>query len=434
MAQIRSTSWPMLLAMAGVAIEFCVSANLLTSIGLPYVTDGGLPPEKIHPGTYLICAAFMARVASHERQNATTWYLLGDEKELGLYLGCLGYCLVYMLATTGTGNIIVLLDTFLPAGLLACVLKDASAKELLTLRRVFQFGICVNGLIALGEAALNARLIPLYLNGSESHSADAEFRPTALYDHPLTGGVMTLMALAFPPRSHWWKVFYLAVAIAALIAFGGRVSIVAALTNSVMTLAATFVRCMLRRERAALHLALSYGGLTIACAAMALTVFEAGFGERLLSHLYWDPSAQVRLAQWSLLGELSSWQIIFGTKREDLLLLLTPLWLTSGVDVIENFWLLMFANLGLVGFPVFVFGLGALLLWCWQRTGLRGRMLLVSVMVVVSTSNSLGRKSTLLVGLVAAIACLPEWRSDGNGQTGVLSKPLSGGSLVFSQT
>jgi hypothetical protein len=403
-------TWPMLLAVAAVAVEFSVSANLLTWIGVPYVTEGGPLPMKIHPGTYLLYLAFAVKVGSQDRPNTTVWIFIGGDSKLTLYFSCLSACLVYMALTTGAGNVVVLLDTFLPAGMLACIVRDASCEELQLLRRVFQIGVCANGVIALCEAATHATLMPLYVNGGEYHAIDGEFRPTALYDHPLTGGVMTLMGLAQAPRASFRRILYLALASAALIAFGGRVAVATALISAVFMAGVTFVTRVLQRDHMALRLLVYYGLLVSACVGMTAVACEAGFGERLLRHLYWDPSAQVRLAQWSLLSELTESQMLFGTAREDLLALLAPMWLQSGVEVIENFWLLMLVNLGVVGFPIFLLGFLTLLAWCWQRTGLHGRLLLLCVLSVVSTSNSLGRKSTLLVGLVAAIACLPEWR------------------------
>ena len=406
----QSMSWAMSFAITAIAVEFCVSANLLTCIGVPYVTEGGFLPEKIHPGTYLLCLAFVTRVASQTRPNMTIWYVLGGNRNLAFYLGCLSVCLSYMMMTTGTGNTIVLLDTFLPAGMLACVVSDATAVELQVLLNVFRCGVCANGVLALAEGAAHATLVPLYLNEVEYHAVDGEFRPTALYDHPLTGGVMTLMGLALAPRFSTWQFGYLALEGATLIAFGGRVAVAAAMVSAVLLAGENFVMRVLHRDRVAWQLLTNYGTYLALCVVITGVAFEFKFGERLVGHLYWDPSAQVRLAQWSLLGDLTDEQLFFGTRREDLLALLTPLWLQSGVEVIENFWLLMFVSLGAAGFPIFVFGFVALLAWCWQRTGLRGRLLLLSVLAVVSTSNSLGRKSTLLVGLVAATACLPEFR------------------------
>jgi hypothetical protein len=387
-----------------IAIEFCVSANLLTWIGVPYITEGGVFLEKIHPGTYMICLAFLTRSVSSDLSN--TAMLLVKDGKLATYIGSLLFCMAYMLLTTGAGNVIVLIDTYLPAGLLAWVVQDASGPETRLVLGVFRWGVCANAILALWEAAAHATLVPLYLNDAAYHAADGEFRPTAFYDHPLTGGVMTLIGLALAPSGRMGRVAYLMLLATALIAFGGRVAVGVAVMSTLFLSLATLTQTVLRRDPAALRF-LAYFGLSIISSVVIATfAFEVGFGNRLLGHLYWDPSAQVRIAQWQVLGNLDGWQVTFGTRREDLLALLTSLWLNSGVEAIENFWLLMFISLGVVGFPFFVLGLLTFRAWCGQRTDIRGRVLLVAVMIVVSTSNSLSRKSTLLVGLVAAVSCL----------------------------
>ncbi len=400
----------MALAITAIAMEFCISANVLTWIGVPYVTEGGALPEKINPGTYLLCIAFAAQIARQGRSNQTLWTLFGGDRNLALYFSCIFSCLIYMLLTTGTGNMIVLVDTFMPAGLLASIVRNATREELRILRSVFRCGICANALLALGEATAHATLVPLYLNDMEYHAIDGEFRPTAFYDHPLTGGIMTLMGLSQAPRAGWLRFAYLALCTAALMSFGGRVAAAVAVMSVIFLAGTALLGRVFRHDSKALHLLLCHASSLLAGASVAIVSIVAGFGERLSGHLYWDQSAQVRLAQWSLFRDLTFWQVLLGARREDMLALLAPLWLRSGVGVLENFWLLMFISLGALGFPIFVVGLYALLSWCWKRSSLRGRVLLVSVLIVVSTSNSLGRKSTLLVGLVAALACLPEWK------------------------
>jgi hypothetical protein len=397
-------------------VEFCISANILTWIGVPYVTEGGALPEKIHPGSYLLGLAFLANAVRRDRPNQFVWQLFGGDRTLVIYLSCLFACLIYMLLTTGTGNTIVVLDTFVPAGLLASVVRNASADELRVLRGVFRCGICANAVLALGEAMAHATLVPLYLNDVEYHAIHGEFRPTALYDHPLTGGVMTLIGLSQAPRAGWLRLVYLSVCTAALVSFGGRVAVAVAAGSAIILASTALLGGALRRDPKALRMLFCYGLSLVACGAIAVVSVFIGFGERLLGHLYWDQSAQVRLAQWSLFKDLSFWQVILGTRREDMLALLAPLWLRSGVSVLGNFWLLLFVSLGVLGFPIFMVAFWALLSWCWQRTGLRGRVLLAGFLIVVSTSNSLGRKSTLLVGLIAAIACLDEWRPSRIGQ------------------
>lgn len=402
----RAVSASRRLVLCALAIEFCISANLLTWLGVPYVSEGGMLPLKIHPGTYVLVAAFLVYCTGQERPNRFVWACVGQDTSLAVYLIALLACLLYAVLTTGKGNLAVLLDTFLPAGLAAVVLQTASPLELRALRTLLQCGIVLNGVIALGEAAAHASLVPLYLNSSEYQAPVEEFRPTALYDHPLTGGVMTMIGLALPPRRIWHRALYICILLGAMMAFGGRVATAAVAVSWLFLVVLDLTMLVLRRDERAAQLCISYLGSVLILSVCAAAALSAGLGTRLARHLYWDPSAQVRLAQWNLIGELAPAQIVFGADRKDLIALLDPLWLDYGVEVIENFWLLMFASLGLVGFLIFLSGFLSLLFWCWKRANLRGRVLLVTVVLVASSSNSLGRKSTLLVGLVSAITCL----------------------------
>ena len=121
------------------------------------MTDGGSIILKIHPGTYLIILAFLSHLAGQTRPNAAVWTLCGGAANLALYLVAIATCLTDMLLTTGIGNMIVLIDTFLPAGLLACVLADANDDNLRVTRRVLQFGVCINAILALGGGGCRAR-------------------------------------------------------------------------------------------------------------------------------------------------------------------------------------------------------------------------------------------------------------------------------------
>jgi hypothetical protein len=402
----RSMSLAVRLVLLAVAIEFCISAKLLTWAGIPYSTEGGAFPLKIHPGTYVLLFAFLAHCAAQRRPNGVFSAIIGRDKFLAVFLGSILVCLFYALLTTGRSNVIVLIDSFLPAGLLVAILRAGSERDLGALRQLMQWGVAMNAVLALGEAAAHESLVPLYLDHGEYRESLEEFRPTALYDHPLTGGVMTMIGFALTPKRLCFRVPYTLLLMGSMLAFGGRVSVAAVLISWLVIAGVSLARFVLKRDQRALHLLISIFFIFFAGTPLIAAAFYAGLGTRLAGHLYWDPSAQVRLAQWHLLGEMNSSQLIFGVERKDLLDLLNPLRLTYGVQVIENFWLLMFASLGLAGFSIFLAGFLSLLTWCWKCSGLRGRVLLVAVIIVASTSNSLGRKSTLLVGLVAAISSM----------------------------
>ncbi len=389
-----------------VLLELTVSANLLTWAGIPYVSEGGSLLVKLHPGTDLLAAGFGILLAGRGG-----WSVLARDRPLLLFFAAMTACLAYAAALTGVGNLIVLLDTFLPAGLLALILSQASAGQLGKLRRLMQTLIAGNAALAVVETAMQFNVVPLYLNEAAYHALTEDFRPTALFDHPLTASVMTMLGLALAPTRGAFRIVYLGLMWAALVAYGGRMAVAAALAMLGVGFGVRTTRLVLRKDSrgvsnlAAAAAVVGAGGLMVGIA------LAAGFGTRLSGHLYWDSSAQVRLAQWQLLDKLDCWQLLFGTRRGDLLALLTPLWLGPGVEVIENFWLLMFAGLGVAGFPLFVLGLAALLCWCWRRSALEGRLLVLAVMLVASTSNSLGRKSNILICLVAGISCIPGRRA-----------------------
>ncbi len=333
--------------------------------------------------------------------------MIASEKALTAFLALISSCISYSFLLTGTGNLVVLLDTFLPAGLLAFVLCNAPPHALRHLRWIMQSMLVVNALLALAETASHATLVPLYLNDLPYSPHEADFRPTALFDHPLTGAVITLLGLALAPARGWHRLTYSGLMWAALLAYGGRMAVAAGLLIVCGThFVSTGNMILYRHPEAAkrvVALAITAGTALI----MALLVISLGLATRLVGHLYWDDSAQARLAQWQLLDHIDVWQWLFGTRREDLLALLVSLRLATGVEVIENFWLLMFVSLGLCGFPFFFTALSTLFGWCWQRSLLQGRLLLLSVLLVTSTSNSIGRKSTILVCMVAAIVCMP---------------------------
>ena len=394
------------LATSAVGLELCVSANLLTWAGIPYVTDGGALAFKFHPGTDLLVAAAGAALAGGQlgwlrRLPGTLW----------VFFGAVGFCLACVVLLTGTSNMIVLLDTFLPAGLLAAVLDRAGPAGLRALRRVMQLLLAANAVLALAEMATQATLVPLYLNDAAYQPHAEDFRPTALFDHPLTGALMMMMALALAPgrgrstTAGLVRLAYQGLIWAGLIVFGGRMALGVCVLTAGLGQAWRGLRLVLARDpRAGTTLVTAAAGLA-GCAVLFAAALAAGMGDRLAGHLYWDDSAQVRLAQWQIVGELDAPQLLFGTPREALLGLLNRLRLGPGVEVIENFWLLMFVSLGAIGFPAFLVALAAVCRWSWQRTAPAGRALLLGALVVASSSNSLGRKSTVLVCLVAATRC-----------------------------
>ena len=308
----KSDGYAVRLVVLAIVLELTVSANLLTFIGIPYVTEGGSILFKLHPATYAIILSFALLAIRRDG-----WLLLTGAKSTVVFLTCVLASVIYATALTGAGNVIVLLDTFLPAGLAAFVLHRANPGQIRCLRTAMQVCLAANAAIALAETVNQVTLIPLYLNDTPYLPHNEDFRPTALFDHPLTGSVMAILGLAVAPRRCWWTLPYMALMGAALLAFGGRVALGAAVLMTSGSQIAQTTDMIVRRHRQAPR-RVAFAACLVAGALLAGgTALSLGLGQRLAGHLYWDDSAQVRLAQWQLLGQLDTWQILFGTRRED---------------------------------------------------------------------------------------------------------------------
>ncbi|MEJ0047283.1 MAG: hypothetical protein WDN04_15085 [Rhodospirillales bacterium] len=88
------------LATLALVVEFTVSANLLTALGSFYVTDGGWPVEKLHPGSYFAAAAMAARLASGGQPLRTAWSFAWREPDLVLFLAAIAFCVMYAAVMT----------------------------------------------------------------------------------------------------------------------------------------------------------------------------------------------------------------------------------------------------------------------------------------------------------------------------------------------
>jgi hypothetical protein len=402
-ARIRPHSLTDTLVQLTLFVEMTVSGNLLTWLGSSYISEQGIWPEKIHPGTYLAILAMASALMQGVVPLRNLRRMVRGAPELALCTTALSACILYALLLTGTGGLITLIDTFLPAALLACALIGTPLPALARLRRLLCGLFLLNAILALIEAGIHYHFIPI---AGDIPELPSEFRPTGLYDHPLTAATATMVGMYVQPnplRTPILSGIYQFILLMALMAFGGRVALALTCLAWGVLFARSVWKPALQRRMPTRQLLVA-AALICTLAGATFCIGQAGIGERILLHAYWDPSAQSRVNEFVVLDKLDTNQLIFGCRRGDLLALIEPMRLTYGVDVIENFWLLIFCTLGCLGFPLFLAGFCALLVFLWRRTGLHGHLMLITFLGAVSSSNSLGRKSTLLVTLVGCMA------------------------------
>ncbi len=388
--------------MLALVVDFTIGSRVLTLLGIPYSDEGGSLLIKLHPGTYLAACATGARLLQGGNPSRTLWRLAGRERWLALYVGAMLFCVFQEALFTGAGGLVMLLDTFLPAGMIGVALCDMTAGQTRHLARTLRLMLLINATLALGEAAAGAHLINI---DDAELAPGTEFRPMALYDHPLTGAAATMMGLFLAPdwrRAPLRAAAYTLWMFVALLAFGGRIALLLALLAAAALYARHVARSTMAGRLAPAHLAPPVAAMA-ATLPLAWLAFSDGLADRLLAHLYWDPSAQTRIEEFHILGLLRPEQILFGCRRADMFALLEPMRLAYGVDAIENFWLVMLIILGAIGFPVFVVGVMALFRWLWRRGDSEARAMAMCLLLAASSSNSLGHKSPLLVMLVGGV-------------------------------
>ena len=388
------------LVLAGLLLRVCLSANLLAWLGIPYAQDGGNPLVKIHPGTYAVLLALGA-----EARRGPLWS--GGRVRPFLFLAALFLCALFGLAAIGPSGLAVYVDSYFCAGALALLLARASAAQRRSLGRALFAALVLSAALALGETFAGAHLVPHMAEIVEQIQAHPEeFRGLGLHDHPLVGALASMVALfllpalGLPRPVAWGGGLVLALS---LLAFGGRAAL------AVTALAALFeaARCLAARAASRrLGPGTLLAALTLPPLLGALAWVLAGdtpLGQRLMLHLAVDDSVLARGAPLQVLGALDWRQALFGTSIDELRQILYQLSRAVPFTEIENFWLATLVSLGAFGFVVLLAGFLPFLLWLWRWASRRGRLILTTGLVVASASNTLARKSDVLVLLVAAV-------------------------------
>ena len=312
---------------------------------------------------------------------------------------------------TGVG---VYVDSYLAAGLLAVALMGATDRQRVILGRVI-IGLCIlNVGISVVESITQTHLIPL--TGPDgldvTDAGTTEFRGAALYTHPLTGALMTAMAiflLLTMEMSFAIRAICFLILVIGLLSFGGRAALMVTIALLAARAALTAFQDLLQRR---VNINLIWSLFLVAFLLLPILVAlisDTSIGDRIMSRLYYDDSAEVRTQQWLIFSRMNMEQILFGVPVATSQRLAYQVGLTG----VENPWILMFLSLGAIVLPVFLMGVGLFFLHL-ARTYPVSRWVLLAAFLITCTSNSVGTKSPdffLMVACVAATGRLEKLRA-----------------------
>jgi hypothetical protein len=307
----------------------------------------------------------------------------------------------------------VIIDTFLLPLLLCLVIWRLSPAQRRPLEWAIHIAILVNIVIGYYEYFSGHRLFPLTLGDVVILG---EWRASALLGHPLTAaGVVAgyIIALTFGPPMGLPTVLRLpiiAVALASLMAFGGRTSLVTVLV--MMGGGAAFqVFRLLRGGRTSLltvilALCLLFVGVVVFFAA-----YDAGLFDKMLIRFSSDKgSTLARYATFDLLSHFDWHELVFGPDPVRATALQNALGLRYGI---EDFWISCIVQFGIISTSVLTIGLAALLAEILRRASTAAWLILLLMIIIAISSVSFSSKNIQLAQFAVLIALLMPRRSVG---------------------
>jgi hypothetical protein len=399
-----------MLALFAVVLELVISGNTLTALGIGYDSPGGSPLAKFLPGTYFAALGAIAALFAGARQGRSVGYLLSGAPGLAAYLALTAFCMAYSAVNIGITGAGVYIDTYMSAGLLAVAMMNANDRQRAILSQVI-LALCVaNVLISVVEAIRQEHFIPLDIKGVDGKIVNdriaGEFRPAALYAHPLTGAMMTsfgiFLLLALDLRFSTVAACFGVLAVG-LLSFGGRASLLVTVGLLVAYTVAASVRDVMRRRMNRRFIAAVFLTIAVLVPVGAYLLTATPIGERIESRAYYDDSARVRADQWLIFDKLSAGQLMYGIPAEDL----GRTYALIGLGGVENPLILMFLNLGAIGLPILVAGMFIYFLYLHRAYPGSG-WLLTSAILILSGSNSIGVKSPdlfMMTSCAVALRC-----------------------------
>ena len=368
---------------------------------------------RFHPANIIMmfCAFYAlasGAVPFHQRCRESPGLLL--------YVFAIPVFAVYTVYFNGLSGAAFYFDSFWGAGLLAIALEGATDRQKRLLAKILLALVLLNVLFGLFESLTQNNVFPFVANDDAEAQIQAttDFRANAFYPHPLTASLITGMAFfllyVMQPRFLVLAPSFVLILIG-LLAFGGRTALFVTVGMSGLAAFWVVMSGIIKRNLKLEVMGYILVAVVVLPIVAAIIITQTTIADRIVDTLYFDDSAEVRVFQWTVLNYLSLKNWLFGIPLQDLMALKYQIGLNS-VEDIENFWLLLFLNLGAVGFVAFLFVFFTFLVHIARYAGgMYAWMLMLSALIIDSGSNSLGQKSNDLVIEVAFLIAMSGYRN-----------------------
>ncbi len=389
----------------GLGLIFLVSSMTLYHFGIDYEAAGGSFIGKLHPGSWLLFAAFVLKLLGSGNPIGELDRILGRQPGTFLFLIAWTVLLVQAVLVQKL-PFTPLIDTFLMPVVLVTLLRDASAPLKADLAIMLHLLFAANAVLAIFEYATGFRLVPFVAG---TFVVEHDWRSTALFGHPLLNAMLAgcyIIALVMGGGQDLPKpmrAFAMALQLVAMVAFGGRSAFVLLapfLVYGLVRQALPVLRGTRRLNVGALGPGVLLVPLLLAVVVLAL---EQGLLDSFLMRFINDNgSAEARLILLNMFSVIPVSDLLLGPDQNYVHILEVKGGIVYGL---ESLWLGFFITYGILVSLVFFTGLFAFcadLLAFTQRGAIA---VLLFFFIVASTSVSLGAK-TVEFGMVCALVMI----------------------------
>ena len=390
------------LGLGAVLLQFVLPYVVLDAMGL------SASQVKLHPATVLVIICGLIALS---KGTISFQHYLKNAPGLMAFVCIIPFITLYSVYFTGYSGSAVYAESYWSAGLLALMLKGASARRKRLLGSILIVLCVLNVFVALYESVTFSNWFPLVIDPDlKLTEVDVDFRANAFYNHPLTASLITSMAvfLLYAMRLRFIVAApTLGILLVGLLAFGGRTAL--GVTLIVTTLVAVYklLTGIIRRNLKLDFILAVLAAAVIVPMLITVIVTQTSIADRIIDTLYYDDSAAARATQWEIFRYLSLKDWLFGISHDDLNVLKYQIGLGGKETDIENFWFLMLLNLGVIGFSVFCAVFGALLFHLGRYSrSTNGWLLVIASLIIDSGSNSLGVKTSDLFIEVAFLVAM----------------------------
>jgi len=388
----RSLLW------TGLGLRFLVSNALLNTL-YPYTAEGGNPFLKIHPGTYLIILVFLSAFIRLDFVRA-----LFDQARRNffafLFLIIIGVIAAISVWRFGFSGLAYLIDTWIAAIITAMLLKYVKPDTLTHLSKMILVLIFVNSIMALAEYVTQTHFMPY-----DTYSFFKFFRASAIFGHPLTNSLITssmlLLVFAMPWRARTQWILVLTY-LSAIMAFGARAAFAVSVIMLAMQQFFSLSGRLLKGRLTISTLTVIPFALLVGVALLYILLFETTLGTRIVDlGLLTDSSANARFKVGTIFKFLEPEQLLWGLPSAERMIIVGK---SLYFSVIENFWVGLVLNFGIILFIPFVVSFLGFLFGLARGKGGAVGFAVVTFLLVASANNSLSAKTPDLVFFVCAIA------------------------------